>query len=123
MTPINEAYWNAGYTSSLVGGQVLTMAFQVPTATSVSISYANYTSSPIMRYVTLSPSACDFRLGTDPSGATAPISSSNSGLGAVRGSLVPGTTYYLNVESVYAPTNYQLCKAGASCGDIIVIFN
>jgi hypothetical protein len=134
--------WGGGYTSAggagFAANGTLVIAFTVPAGynnmNTGNVNWAEFSGAPTTRLVTLSTQPCDFRLsgGFDPTGATAPMTAANSGLGALQWSLssinnpsspvaqlFPGQTYYVNIQNKYLRTGAQTCSKGAC--DIIVL--
>jgi len=136
--------WGGGYTSVNDGGFAanativiaLTVPPDYPNPNVGNINWAEFSGAPTTRLITLSTQPCDFRLsgGFDPTGATAPMTASNSGLGALSWSLsainnpsspvaqlFPGQTYYVNIQNKYLRTGAQTCTKGYC--DIIVLMS
>jgi hypothetical protein len=134
--------WGGGYTSAggagFAANATLVIAFTVPAGYNNpnvgNINWAEFSGAPTTRLVTLSTQPCDFRLsgGFDQTGATAPMTAANTGLGALSWSLssinnpsspvaqlYAGQTYYVNIQNKYLRTGAQTCTKGYC--DIIVL--
>lgn len=113
--------WNAGFIHAVPQGGVLVLPF-VPTLAHPSISYANYAGPPLFRTVTISRTPADFRTALDPSGVNGPVTGKAGAIGLLTPTLTPGVQYYLNIADRVWSTGQPVCRAGATCGDVIVIF-
>lgn len=105
--------WNGSVRGSAGSQGVVVGKFTVPAGFSSTsygmVTVVEYGTGAITRTVTVSPFACDFRSGTDITGATAPMISkivstfgeyfSTTNLGQGYPVLIPGQTYYVNVRN------------------------
>jgi hypothetical protein len=112
---------NAGNSNGNNG--VLVMPFTVPSNYSGTpgITVFSETGASIVRYITVSPSACDFRTKEDPAGITGPIvSRTTSGFSVTFKTpnityaypvLTPGKTYHINIRNINA-SGVGTCPSG-----------